>query len=196
MSHEISLAVWDLPSPIFTGQRAKLKVGVSCPDGCDLSGTAVDVYNETGERIGTGTLGSAPWPATAALYWTEVDLVAPEREGDVSLNVHASPASPHAEATSVVTFFVSRPLEHRVTLEVIDKDSGLPLGGVELRLGRFRGTSNDVGIAHVDVPGGPHHVGTWKNGYEMVSMTVDIASDTAVRLELTAAPNPEQPYWT
>ena len=196
MSHEVSLAVWDLPSPVVAGRRAKLKVGVSCPVVCDLSGTAVDIYNETGERVGAKTLGSTPWTATTALYWAEIDLVALDREGDVSSNVHASPASPHAEATSVVTFFVSRPLEHRVTLEVIDKDSGLPLGGVELRLGRFRGTTNDVGIAHVDVPGGSYHVGTWKNGYEMVSMTVDIASDTAVRLELTAAPDPEQPYWT
>ena len=101
-----------------------------------------------------------------------------------------------AKATSVVTFFVSRPLEHRVTLEVIDKESGLPLGGVELRLGRFRGTTNDVGIAHVNVPGGLYDVGTWKNGYEMVSMTVDISRDTAVRLELAAAPIPEQHYWT
>jgi len=39
-------------------------------------------------------------------------------------------------------------------------------------------------------------VGTWKNGYEMVSMTVDISRDTAVRLELAAAPIPEQHYWT
>jgi hypothetical protein len=196
VSHEISLAVWDLPSPIVVGRRAKLKVGVSCPDGCNLSGTIVQVYNETGKHIGAGTLGPTAWPATTALYWAEVDLVTTEREGDVSLSVRASPASPHAEARSVVTFFVSRPLEHRVTLEVIDKDSGLPLGGVELRLGRFRGTTNDVGIAHVDVPAGPYDVGTWKNGYEMVSLTVDIASDTAVRLELTAAPDPEQPYWT
>jgi len=81
VSHEISLAVWDLPSPVVAGQRATLKVGVSCPDGCDLSGTAVDIYNETGERVGAGTLGSAPWPATTALYWAEVDLVALERDG-------------------------------------------------------------------------------------------------------------------
>jgi hypothetical protein len=196
VSHEISLAVWDVPSPIVAGQRAKLKVGVSCPDGCNLSGTIIDVYTETGEHIGAGTLGSSAWPATTALYWAEVDLVTAEREGDVSLSVRALPASPHAEARSVVTFFVSRPLEHRVTLEVIDKDSGLPLNGVELRLGRFRGTTNDVGIAHVEVPGGVYDVGTWKNGYEIVSLTVDIASDTAVRLELTAAAIPEQPYWT
>src|SRR5258705_3914007 len=81
--HRTSLAVWDLPSPIVVGRRAKLKVGVSCPDGCNLSGTSVDVYNDTGQRIGTGSLGSTPWPATVALYWAELDIAPPEAEGDL-----------------------------------------------------------------------------------------------------------------
>ena len=195
MSHEISLAVWDLPSPIFTGRRANLKVGVSCPDGCDLSGTAVDVYNETGERIGAATMGRTAWPATTALYWAELDLGATEREGDVSLRIQVSPASPHAETTSVVTIGVSRPPEHRVTLRLIDKTSGAPLAGVELRLGRFRTATNDVGIACVEVPRGTYDVGTWKNGYEIASKTVVIDADTTIQLEMTAARESEQPYW-
>lgn len=196
MSHEISLAVWDLASPIFTGRRAKLKVGVSCADGCDLSGTAVDVYDETGERIGAGTLGSTAWPATTALYWAEIDLVALQCEGDMSLRIHASPALPHADATSVVRIVVASPPEHRVTLHVIDDTSGGPLAGVELRLGRFRTTSNDVGIAYVEVPRGTYEVGTWKNGYEIASKTVVVDEDTTIQLELTAEPEVEPPYWT
>lgn len=195
MSHEISLAVWDLPSPVVAGRRAKLKVGVSCPDGCDLSGTAVDIYNETGERVGAGTLGSTPWPATTALYWAEVDLVALEREGDQSLRIHTSPPSPHAEATSIITVVASGPPEHRVTLHLIDKTSGTPLAGVELRVGRFRALTDRTGIAHVDVPGGTYEVGTWKNGYGVLSQTTIVASDTTVHLELTAEPEVERPYW-
>jgi hypothetical protein len=195
VSHEISLAVWDLPSPVVAERRATLKVGVSCPDGCDLSGSAVDIYNETGERVGAGTLGSTPWPATTALYWAEVDLVALERAGDMSLRIHASPTSPHADATSVVTIGVSRPPEHRVTLHLIDKTSGGPVAGVELRLGRFRTTSNDLGIACVEVPNGAYEVGTWKNGYEIGSKTVVIDADTTIQLEMTAARETEQPYW-
>lgn len=195
MSHEISLAVWDLPSPVVAGRRAKLKVGVNCPDGCDLSGTAVDIYSETGERVGTGTLGSTPWPATTALYWAEVDLIALAREGDQSLRIHTSPASPHAEATSVVTVVVSGPPEHRVTLHLIDKTSGAPLAGVELRVGRFRASTDRTGIAHVEVPGGTYEVGTWKNGYGVLSQTTIVASDTTVHLELIAESEVERPYW-
>jgi hypothetical protein len=195
VSHEISLAVWDLTSPVVVGRRPTLKVGVSCTSACDLSGTAVDVYNDAGERMGTGRLGSAPWPATAALYWAEVDLVAPEREGDVSLDIRATPPLPHVDATSVLTFVVSRRPEHRVTLHVIDKTSGAPLAGVELRLGRFRMATDDEGTAHVEVPGGSYEVGTWKHGYEMLTRTLDITRDMILHLELAAAVEPEQPYW-
>ena len=195
MSHEISLAVWDLTSPVVVGRRPTLKIGVSCTAACDLSGTAVDVYNDAGERIGTGRLGSAPWPATAALYWAEVDLVAPEREGDVSLDIRATPTLPHVDATSALTFVVSRRPEYRVTLHVIDKTSGAPLTGVELRLGRFRMATDTEGTAHVEVPGGSYEVGTWKNGYEMLTRTLDITRDMTLHLELAAAAEPEQPYW-
>jgi hypothetical protein len=195
VSHEISLAVWDLPSPVVVGRRPGLKVGLSCRSACDLSGATVDVYNDAGEHIGTGRLGSAPWPETAALYWAELDLVAPEREGDMSLDVRATPTLPHAEATSVVTLVVSRQPEHRVTLHVIDKTSRAPLAGVELRLGRFRMATDNQGTAHVEVPGGSHEVGTWKNGYEMLTRTLDITGDLTLHLELEAAAEPEQPYW-
>jgi hypothetical protein len=195
VSHDVSLAVWDLTSPVVIGRRPTLKVGLSCTSGCNLSDTTVDVYDDAGQRIGSGTLGPEPWQETAALYWTEVDLVAPEREGDVSLQVCAAPALPHADATSVVRFVVSRQPEHRVTLRVTDKATGVPLAGVELRLGRFRTASNEHGIALMDVPGGSYDVGTWKNGYDVLSTRVDVTGDTSLQLELAAVPQPEQPYW-
>jgi hypothetical protein len=195
VSHEISLAVWDLTSPVVIGRRPTLKVGLSCTSGCNLSDTTVDVYDDAGQRIGSGTLGPEPWQETAALYWTEVDLVAPEREGDVSLQVRAAPALPHADATSVVTFVVIRQPEHRVTLHVIDKTSGAPVAGVELRLGGFRAATDEAGIAHLEVPRGNYEVGTWKIRYEIVSKTVHIADDTTIHFELTPQPEPEQPYW-
>ena len=76
-SHETSLAVWDLASPVKTGRRATLKVGAACSCGCDLTGTAVAIHTEAGRPVGSGTLGAAPWPGTSALYWTELDFAAP-----------------------------------------------------------------------------------------------------------------------
>lgn len=194
-AHETSVAVWDLTTPVVVGRRPTLKVGLSCSSGCNLSGTPVAVYNDAGERIGTGTLGSAPWPATAALYWTELDLVAPEHEGDLSLGVHATSAVPHSDATCVVTSVVSKPPEHHVRVLVIDKTSRAPLAGVELRVGAFRAATDVDGIAHVEVPDGTCEICTWNHGYEMVTKPVDIRADTTVHLELTESPKAEQAYW-
>jgi len=195
VTHATSLAVWDISSPVVIGRRPTLKVGVSCASGCNLSGTFVGLYNDAGDRIATGRLGSAPWPATTALYWAELDLAAPEREGDLLVEIHATPTLPHADATSVMTFVVSRPPEHRVTLRVIDKTSAAPLAGVDLRLGRFRTATNSGGIAQVELPADTYEVGTWKNGYEVASKTVVVAADTTIDLELTATREPDQPYW-
>jgi hypothetical protein len=153
-SHETSLAVWDLASPVIAGQRATLKVGVTCSSGCDLAGTRIDVYNGTGTRVGGGRLGSVPWPATSSLYWAELDVAAPEADGDHSWSLQATAAQPsHQPAVSVVSFVAVRPPEHRVTLEAIEKGTGVPLAGVELRLGVFRATTNEAGVAHLEVPG-------------------------------------------
>jgi len=82
-----------------------------------------------------------------------------------------------------------------VTVEVTEHGSGRPLGDVELRLGRFRAATNDEGISHVEVPRGTYDVGTWKNGYRVVSRTIDVATNATIRLELIAEPDAEQPYW-
>lgn len=210
-SHDASVAVWDLTSPVVAGRRATLKVGVACSSGCDLSGTRIDVCNETGTSVGGGSLGPAPWPATVALYWAELDVPAPEAEGDHAWSLQATTPPldrargalsdsrkadpPHVHATCTVRFVAVRPPEHRVTLEAIDKGSGSSLTCVEVRLGRFRAATNDAGIAHVEVPGGTYEVCAWKIGYDLLSSTVHVSGDTTIRLEVEPAPEPEQPYW-
>ena len=194
--HDTSLAVWDLASPVVAGRRATLKVGVACARGCDLSGTRIDVYTDTGTRVGGGRLGQARWPGTAALHWVELDVAAPEAEGDHSWDVQASPPEPsHGPAVSRVRVVASRPPEHRVTLDVIDRGSGAPVAGVELRLGTFRAATNDAGTAQVEVPGGTYEVCAWKMGYDLLSRTTRIAGDTTIQLEVAITPEPEQPYW-
>ena len=196
MRHETSLAIWDVPSPVVAGRRATLKVGVACPCRCNLTATRIDVYDESGARIGGGEIAAGPWPATDALYWAECDVATPSTEGEHAWDVRATVADgSHADAASVLSFVASRPPEHRLTIEVIEK-GGRPVGGVELRVGRFRTATTHAGVAHVDVPGGAYDVCAWKAGYELLSKTVDVAGDATVHLEVTAAPPPEQPYWT
>ena len=195
-SHHASIAVWDLASPVVIGRRTTLKAGIACPSGCNLTGSRIDIYDETGTRVGGGEAGAAPWPATSALYWAQLEVDAPETEGEHAWSVHATaPGTAHAHVTSVVRFIASRPPEHRVLLEVIERGSGVPVAGVELRVGRFRVATNDAGMAHVDVPGDAYEVCAWKLGYQMLSHTAAIAGDTTIQLVMSVETTPEQPYW-
>lgn len=194
--HETSLAVWDVPSPVIAGHRATLKAGIACSSGCDLTGTRIDIYDDTGRRVGGGEAGSLPWPATRGLHWVECDVAAPDVEGEHSWSVQATaPGTSHTLVSSVIRFIASRPPEHRVTFDVIEQGSGVPLAGVELRIGTFRAVTNDAGIAHVDVPGGTYEVRAWKIGCDLLSTTAHIAGDDTIRLRVTVAAEPEQPYW-
>jgi hypothetical protein len=194
-SHDTSLAIWDLASPLVIGRRTTLKAGITCASGCDLAGTRIDVHDETGARVGGGEAGSVPWPATSALYWTEIDVAGPGAEGNRAWSVRATASAPHGHVTSVVRFIAATPPEHRVTIQVIDKGSRTPVGGVELRLGTFRATTNDAGVADVDVPGGTYEACGWKIGYDLVSTTLLVSSDETLHLEVTPAPEAAQPYW-
>ena len=194
--HQTSLAVWDVPSPVVAGRRATLKVGITCTCGCDLTGTRIDVYDEAGQRVGGGDIASGTWPATDALYWTACDVAAPASEGEHAWDIRATvPGASHGHLTTVHRFVASGPPEHRVTLEVIDKGSGAPVAGVELRLGRFRAATDAAGIAHVEVPGGTYDVCAWKIGYDLQSLTAPVAGDTTIRVEVAVAPETERPYW-
>jgi hypothetical protein len=194
--HELSLAVWDLPSPIVIGRRARLKVGCTCSSGCCLAAAHINVYDESGTAVGDGRLESSPWPDTAALYWIELDVATPAVEGVHAWTVEAIPPHPsHARASTTLRVVASRLPEHRVTLAVIEKGTGIPVPGVELRLGTFRTATDDTGIAQVALPGDTYEVCAWKIGYELLSTTAAVVSDATIHLEMTPAPQPEQPYW-
>jgi hypothetical protein len=195
-NHDISLAVWDLPSPAIVGRRTVLKVGLSCPSGCSLAAAAIEIRDESGVAIGSGRTGSEPWPATHALYWVEIDAATPETEGSHAWVLRATTHDAlHPPLESIVRLVAAKPPEHRVTIDVIEQGSGRPLGDVELRVGPFRSTTNEIGRAHVAVPGGTYDVHAWKLGYDLQSTTAQITGDTAIQLEVAVTPTAEQPYW-
>jgi hypothetical protein len=230
--HHISLAIWDLASPVVAGRRTVLKVGVSCSCGCDVSATCIELRDVTQTKIGSGVLGPEPWPGTRALYWTEVNVPAPDTAGEHAWSVHATPpnvAPPNASlpnttqsylnttqsyvvsgfsrtlsgrtnithdpATSTIRIVVVAAPQHRVTLAVTEKKSGAPAAGVELRLGPFRGTTDERGIAYIDVPSGSYETVAWKVGFDLLTCTAHVSADTRLSLELVATLQPEQPYW-
>src|SRR3989475_12283844 len=130
MAHDTSLAVWDVPSPIVIDHPFRIHVGATCSAGCDLRGKEIEICDETGANMARGNLGDTPWDGTRALYWTEVGLTAPGREGGTSWSIRFAATElrlPHDEASARFGFETVKPPQYTVTVKVVQQDDATPI---------------------------------------------------------------------
>jgi hypothetical protein len=194
--HMTSLAVWGVPSPIAAGHTASVNAGVRCAIGCTLGGGEIGVCDVNGLTVARGYLGDTPWPGTAALYWTSIEFPAPLEIGRFSWSVTFSDAEvdvPHVSASAALGFSTVRAPEHRVSVTVADKDARAPIADVQVRVGPYRASTDEAGVARVDVPAGEHAIVTWRSGYDAPDASVSVTGPTNVLIEMTALPE-EDPF--
>jgi hypothetical protein len=199
MAHDTSLAVWGVPSPIVIDHPFRIHVGATCSAGCDFKGKEIQICDETGASMARGELGETPWAGTRALYWTEVDLVAPAREGATSRSIRFAPTElqlPHGGASARFGFETVKPPRYSVTVKVIQKDVGTPVEDAQVRLGVYFACSDQTGLARVAMPQGTYGLDVLKTGYEALSRVLDVNGDVTVEVEV-AVTSPENPdaYW-
>ena len=189
--HETSVAVWDLPTPVVVGESFSAKVGIRCAAECRLTGKRPEVLDETGARVGEGSLGEEPWPGTRALYWVEVLLEAPPAEGSFIWSaspVLADMGTSHLEAEAVVGFFTVGPPEHTVAVEVVREDTGDPIEKVEVRMGIYRASTDERGMARFELPSGEFKLLASKPGFSTDLATVEVIGDLDIRVEARHVP--------
>ena len=199
IAHDTSLAVWGVPSPIVIGHPFRIHVGATCSGGCDLEGMEIQICDETGASMARGELGETPWDGTRALYWTEVDLVAPAREGATSRSIRFAPTElplPHGGASARFGFETVKPPRYSVTVKVVQKDVGTPVEDAQVRLGVYFACSDQTGLAKVAMPQGTYGLDVLKTGYETLSRVLDVNGDVTVEVAVAVVP-PENPdaYW-
>ena len=197
--HDTSLAVWGVPSPIVIDHPFRSQVGATCSAGCDLKGREIEICDETGASIARGTLGDTPLDGTRALYWTEVDLVAPASEGATSRLIGFAPTElhlPHGGASARFGFETVKPPQHSVTVKVVQQGAGTPVEDAQVRLGVYFAYSDQTGHARVAMPRGTYSLDVLKTGYEAPSRVLDVNDDVTVEVEVAVIP-PEDPdaYW-
>ncbi|HYR83869.1 MAG TPA: hypothetical protein VE422_07305 [Terriglobia bacterium] len=196
--HTTSLAVWDIPSPVVIGRLSKLKVGARCSAGCQLAGQHIEVHDETGATTATGRLGAAPWSGTSGLYWTELDFTAPDTEGTHSWAVRFTAQEfeqPHEPAFSNFSLIIVGPPDHTVSIKVIEKDTETPVQHAEVRLGVYRASTDEAGLAKVELPKGTYDLTVCKIPYETFSAPVEVIDDITISIDVVAAVEPRQEYW-
>jgi hypothetical protein len=189
--HATSLAVWAVPSPVVAGERFSVKAGAKSSGGCDLSGQRIEVRNADGLVVASGALADAPWPGTSALYWGELDIQAPAEPGLARFSVRFEPGEiewPHDGASTEFSVAVVAPPEHRLTVNVIAKDTAAPVEDAHIRLGAYQAVTGQSGLAELKMPKGSYELQVWKVGYEAPASQVEIRDDVSVQVELLAVP--------
>jgi hypothetical protein len=195
--HQTSLAVWGVPSPVRTGSRFLVTVGVKSSGACELNGGGVEVFDETGAVVGHGTLGDTPWQGTSGLYWTEIGLTAPPREGTYSWAV-AFPAQrlelPHDGSAASFGFAAVGPPAHKLTVKVTEGGGAVPIADVQVALGPYRAATDVAGVANLEIPAGRFDLAVWKSGFEYAPTNVEIAADVSLQVEMKRLPQ-EPTVW-
>lgn len=194
--HETSVAVWDLPAPVVIGERFTAKIGIKCSAECRLTGQLVKIRDEAGIKVGEGSLGDASWPGTQALYWAEVRFEAPPKEGSFTWSVGSVATeleSSHREASAVLSFSTVGPPEHTVRVEVVRDDTEDPIDKVAVRLGIYRASTDERGLAKFELPSGEFELTACKPGFEADPATVKVMGDLEVRIVARYVPptNPD-----
>jgi hypothetical protein len=148
--------------------------------------------------VATGHLGDAPWPGTDALFWTEIELRAPDQTGFVTLEARFDPAEldePHESASSPFNVSVIAKPEHTLTVKVVA--DGIPVEDAIVRLGPMRGTTDAFGTATVKLAKGRYELIVWKAGYDAPVTPVTIDADASVQIDARVMPQADpDAVWT
>jgi hypothetical protein len=186
----ISLAVWDVPMPAVLGQTFSIKAGAKSAAGRVLAGSRVEVNDDAGTMVASGTLGETPWPGTEALYWVPLDIPARREQRVAEYAVRFVATEEHQAVATWFSVAAAAKPEHTVTVNVTEQETRAALSGVEIRLGPFHARTDASGRAKMKVCNGEYQVQLWRSAHLAPSRSISIDGD--VSLELTMVHVPEE----
>jgi hypothetical protein len=192
----VSLAVWDVPATAVIGEPFRIKVGVKSSRACALKGADVEVLDDNGRRMGVGRIGESPWAGTTALYWADIEVTAPDKDGSACWSARFPPTVsglPHGQGLAQFTFIAVKPPDHKLTIMVVDKETAAPIDNARLRVGCFRIATDPSGLAELNIPDSHYEITAWMTSHELPPTTIEVTEDMMLRLEATGLPE-EDPY--
>src|SRR5436309_1753526 len=178
--HATHVVAWDTPSAVVAGERFRMKVGIKCPNECDLTNRDFGIYDHEEQQVASGTLTGDRWPGTSGLYVAEVELEAPAPEGLYTWSVRGQgwdAGIMHAEGSiSFGVRVVSHP-EYLVTVEAVDKDNQTPLSGARVVMHPYKAVTDERGIAEVRVAKGAYKLFVSQTRYLTFGLLVEVTAD-------------------
>ena len=164
-AHTTRVVVWDVPAAVERGAAFRVKVGVKCAADCSSAARRVEVRDEEGGVVASGSVGDVPWAGTAALYYTELELRAPTVEGlhareafVAAAFADAAGGAGHDAASARFQIRTVRAPECRLKVVVVDARSHLPVPGAKVVVQPYHTLTNADGIAELRVPKGAYRL--------------------------------------
>ncbi len=185
--HSTRVVIWDVPSTIECGEKFSVKLGVKCSSECQPDGWTVEVRDQDGKKRATATLSGEPWPGTAALYYTEVDLSTPDTEGLYAWEAKAPVDGldiPHTECIARFGVRVVPTPECLLTVVAIDMESQTPVKGAMVVVHPYRAFTDERGVAEVRVPEGEYRLFVSGKNYSPFRSDGEMKTDVTLKAEL------------
>ena len=192
--HPTQVTVWGAPAAVVSGERFNVHVGVRCSDDHLLTGELVDVHDDHGAVIASGTTGSEPWPGTTALVVAEIELEAPAELGHHvwEARTHATDlGTPHTAGSARFGVKVVGSPEHRVRVTAYDQATRAPIPRLHVLMHPFRVFTDEDGVAEFLVPRGTYRLHVSGRRFVPFRQTLEVAGDVTVKAVLDLEPEDE-----
>jgi hypothetical protein len=186
-AHSARLNAWDVPTAIPVGEPFTFKIGLACSAGCNLGGQRLRLVDHNGREAGIVTLGREPWPGTAALYVAAATATAPTEVGRHVWQIATTEwdtALPHAAGTLELTVNAAPAPECAVTINVVDYDKRIPIGGATVVLHPYRAVTDAAGVAKIRVTKGRYDALVSAKRYAPFSVPIEADANVAATVEL------------
>lgn len=196
-AHALELTVWDVPSAVGAGERFAVVVGARCSAGCDLGGKVLTLFDQHGAPAGTVTLGRTVWPGTEALYFAQVEALAPRECASHRWQAKMAgwdEESPHAAGVFPLTVCVVAAAECEVTVRAIDRESRAPIAGARVVMHPYRAVTDSNGIARIKVCKGQYDILVSGHRYQPSCTGIEVTADMHTTAELDADLPDEEAY--
>jgi hypothetical protein len=193
--HKTNMAVWDVDSPVLKGSPFSMKVGIRCSVDCQLTDREIEIYDHQDILLTTGRLGENPWQDSEALYWTEIELQAPDDDGIFTWAAKFSEPdseSPHLESSMSFGFEVVEPPNCSLKVEVTDQETGLPINDVDVVLHPYRAKTGEDGIVDFELTEGEYQLYAVQREYDIYRAVIKASGNMTITAALV--PSPALPY--
>jgi hypothetical protein len=190
-AHTTSVVVWEVPTSLVVGETFRVKVGIKCSEECQLANAQFAIYDHEETAVAAGVLSGDVWPGTTGLYVAEVELRAPAEQGLYTWSVRAPVANLgvlHEGGASTFGVRVVNQPEHRVVIQVFDKDSQAALAGARVVMHPYHALTDERGVAELRVAGGAYRLFVSQTRYQTFGLPVEVTSDLTTRAELSLEP--------